>query len=487
MQLSSLLGDDITAPTAAADIQITGLGADSREIKPGFVFAALPGQKADGAQFINQAIGRGASAVLVGEGTKLDAGKLTVPVLRAKNARRAFAMMAARFYGRQPPVVIAVTGTSGKTSVVEFTRQILSSLGYQTASLGTIGIIKPDGSTMGSLTTPDPVALHKILFDLAEEGVSHLALEASSHGLKQHRLDGVDLTAGAFTNLGRDHLDYHPDIEDYMHAKMRLFRELLQPGKVAVINVYGAHAEVALEVARKRDLLCYTVGTHGDCLKLQHVELEGFSQRLTLSVKGRPVNVLLPLVGAYQVENALTAAGLAIALTGDNDGVVNALQNLQGVKGRLDIVGVARGGLAVIDYAHKPEALRAALAAVRPFVSGRLICVFGCGGDRDRGKRPIMGAIGAKMCDTVIITDDNPRTEDAASIRAEIRTGAPQSLEIASRGDAIAHAIGMMGQGDVVIVAGKGHETGQIVGDVVLPFSDFDVVSKALAAISSGV
>ncbi len=487
MQLSHLLNTIITVPSCAAEIEVCGLSSDSREIAPGFVFAALPGTLADGTQFISQAVGKGACAVLVGEEVDIDELSIAVPVLRSRVPRRAFAMMASRFYGRQPEIAVAVTGTSGKTSVVEFTRQILGSLGLPAASIGTIGVVKPDGSTYGSLTTPDPVNLHKTLAELSREGVTHLAFEASSHGLAQHRLDGVKLRAGAFTNLGRDHLDYHPTLEDYMAAKMRLFRELLQPGQVAVINMDGEKAAEVLSCAQERGLKCLTVGREGTTLKLLRADPEGFSQRLEISTEGRRFEVVLPLVGAYQVENALTAAGLALAVGCDIEGVLEALGSLKGVKGRLDIVGEVGGGLAVVDYAHKPEALRAALSAVRPFVSGRLICVFGCGGDRDRGKRPIMGAIGAEMCDMVIVTDDNPRTEDARSIRAEILKAAPGALEIADRGEAILHAVSMMKQGDVVVVAGKGHETGQIVGHEVLPFSDFEVISSALEAISSGV
>lgn len=486
MQLSSLVGADILAPLDVAGVEVRGLTSDSRAVGPGFLFAALPGVKVDGVSFVGQAVREGAAAVLVPHDAQIDASGIGVPVLRAQQPRRALARMAARFFERQPETAVAVTGTSGKTSVVEFTRQIFSAVGLRAASIGTIGVVTPEGGEYGSLTTPDPVALHETLRMLADEGITHLAFEASSHGLVQSRLDGVRLAAAAFTNLGRDHLDYHKSVEDYLEAKLRLFRELLRAGQPAVINMDGAYGDVALACAREAGLRCITVGTGGETLRLNGVTVDGFSQRLEILADRQRFDIKLPLVGAYQVENALVAAGLALGVGCDLANVLPALETLSGVKGRLDIIGQARGGLAVVDYAHKPEALSAALSAVRPFVSGRLICVFGCGGDRDRGKRPIMGDIAAKMCDVVIVTDDNPRTEDAAAIRTEILEAAPDAREIGDRAEAISEAVGMMGAGDVVVIAGKGHETGQIVGDQVLPFSDHDVVSSALKTASSG-
>ncbi|MEQ1576049.1 MAG: UDP-N-acetylmuramoyl-L-alanyl-D-glutamate--2,6-diaminopimelate ligase [Hyphomicrobium sp.] len=479
MQLSELAGTDPSQLLSDGGTTVTGLTADSRLVKPGFVFVAVAGTNADGSRFITDAIARGAIAIVVNEEAEIPAG-LKVPVFLTAEPRRSLALMAARYSGAQPETVVAVTGTSGKTSVAEFTRQIFKSCGRQSASLGTIGVIKPAGAVYGSLTTPDPVTLHATLAELSREGVTHLAMEASSHGLDQFRLDGVRLSAAAFTNLGRDHLDYHPTVHHYFEAKMRLFSELLKEGQPAVINTDGQDADDVIVIARARGLNVLTVGTRGSTLKLLSVERDGFAQRLSLQHGGRTYSVLLPLVGAYQVENALVAAGLAIAVGEDAGQALEGIAQLSGVKGRLEIIGEHNGGLAVVDYAHKPEALIAALDACRPFVSGKLICVFGCGGDRDRGKRPRMGGIATDKADVVIITDDNPRTETAASIRSEILQGAPGALEIGDRREAIEAAVGLMGPGDVVLVAGKGHETGQIVGNTVLPFSDHDVLRTAL-------
>jgi UDP-N-acetylmuramoyl-L-alanyl-D-glutamate--2,6-diaminopimelate ligase len=479
MLLSSLIGADATAPPGAGSIAIAGLTADSRQVQPGYLFVAVAGTKADGARFIADAVAKGAVAVLTGAATEV-AGGVTVPVLRANEPRRALALMAARFYGAQPETVVAVTGTSGKTSVADFARQIFTALGHRAASLGTIGLVKPDGSVYGSLTTPDPVSLHKTLAELAAEGVTHLAFEASSHGLDQHRLDGVRLKAAAFTNLGRDHLDYHPTIDAYLAAKLRLFTELLPEGAAAVVNTdaSGAAEVVAAAQAAGRPLL--TVGRTGEGMKLERLVREGFAQRMSVAHEGRTFDVRLPLLGEYQAGNALVAAGLAVAAGEAAGEVMPALQHLKGVKGRLEIVGEARGGLAVVDYAHKPEALGAVLDALRPFATGRLICVMGCGGDRDRGKRPLMGAIAVDKSDIVIVTDDNPRSERPEAIRAEILAAAPGAREIGDRAEAIRSGVAMLGEGDVLVVAGKGHETGQIVGNKVLPFSDHDELRKAL-------
>jgi UDP-N-acetylmuramoyl-L-alanyl-D-glutamate--2,6-diaminopimelate ligase len=388
--------------------------------------------------------------------------------------------MAARVSIAQPETVVAVTGTSGKTSVADFTRQIFTALGHTSASLGTIGVVKADGSVYGSLTTPDPISLHETLAGLAEEGVTHVALEASSHGLDQHRLDGVRLKAAAFTNLGRDHLDYHPTIEAYLAAKLRLFSELLPADATAVVNADAAEAGQVIAAAEQSGHRVMTVGRAGADLKLERLVREGFAQRMAVAHEGRVFDVRLPLLGDYQASNALVAAGLAIA-TGESAGrVLPVLQGLHGVKGRLEIVGETRGALAVVDYAHKPEALAAVLDALRPFATGKLVCVMGCGGDRDKGKRPLMGAIAVAKSDVVIVTDDNPRTEKPEAIRAEIMAAAAGAREIGDRAQAIRAGIGMLGEGDVLVVAGKGHETGQIVGDKVLPFSDHEEVRKAL-------
>ncbi|MFN3625715.1 MAG: UDP-N-acetylmuramoyl-L-alanyl-D-glutamate--2,6-diaminopimelate ligase, partial [Hyphomicrobium sp.] len=351
---------------------------------------------------------------------------------------------------------------------------------HKAASLGTIGVIKSDSAVYGSLTTPDPVSLHKTLAELAAEGITHLAFEASSHGLDQHRLDGVRIKAAAFTNLGRDHLDYHPTVAEYLTAKLRLFTELLPEDGTAVVNADAEGSDRAIAAAEEAGRRVFTVGRSGTGLKLERLVREGFAQRMSVAHEGRVYDVRLPLLGDYQAANALVAAGLAIA-TGELAGhVLPALQGLKGVKGRLEIIGEARGGLVVVDYAHKPEALAAVLDALRPFATGKLICVMGCGGDRDKGKRPIMGAIAIEKADVVIVTDDNPRTEKPEVIRAEILAAAPGAIEIGDRAEAIAAGIAMLGEGDVVVIAGKGHETGQIVGNKVLPFSDHDEVRKAL-------
>jgi UDP-N-acetylmuramoyl-L-alanyl-D-glutamate--2,6-diaminopimelate ligase len=389
--------------------------------------------------------------------------------------------MAARFYGAQPGTAVAVTGTSGKTSVADFARQIFANLGHQAASLGTIGLVAPGAQRYGSLTSPDPVTLQRTMAELAGAGITHLALEASSHGLDQHRLDGLRLKAAAFTNLGHDHLDYHPGVEAYLAAKLRLFSELLPPDGVAVVNADAEHAGEVMAAARKAGRRVSTVGNAGETLTLEALEPERFAQRLRVRHSGGSVDIRLPLLGAYQAGNALIAAGLALAAGEVPDRVLPALGKLQGVKGRLEVMGLVRGGLVVIDYAHKPDALAAALEALRPFApGGRLICVFGCGGDRDKAKRPIMGRIASALADTVIVTDDNPRTEDARDIRAAILAGAPGAREIADRADAIQAGARLLGAGDVLLIAGKGHETGQIVGDKVIPFSDHEVVRALL-------
>ncbi|MDX2287968.1 MAG: UDP-N-acetylmuramoyl-L-alanyl-D-glutamate--2,6-diaminopimelate ligase [Hyphomicrobiaceae bacterium] len=473
----------------ASGLTITGISADSRTVGPGFLFAALPGVREHGMAHARAAVAGGAVAILTDAAVPEPENLGGVPVIRVDNPRRELALAAARFHASQPDCVVAVTGTSGKTSVVEFTRQILAHAGHKAASLGTIGVVKPDGATYGSLTTPDPVSLHATLAGLANEGVTHLAFEASSHGLDQHRLDGVRLAAAAFTNLGRDHMDYHPTVEAYFAAKMRLFDDLLPPGRPVVINSDGAKGEAAAAVAQARGHHVLSVGRSGKTLRLIEAAAHGFSQRLTIETPGRTYDIPLPLIGAYQVENALVAAGLAMAVGMGTEEAIRALATLNGVPGRLEIVGQVHGALIVVDYAHKPEALAAALAGVRPFVTGRLRLVFGCGGDRDRGKRPIMGAIAAAEADRVIITDDNPRTEEPAAIRTEILAGivaAEQrcTKEVGDRRAAILEAVASAQPGDVVLIAGKGHETGQIIGREVLPFDDRDVAREAMAEVA---
>ena len=477
MKLRDLLTDNAEIAAGDADLDVRGITADSRAVKAGDVFVAISGAKADGLRFIPQAAAAGA-AVIVAE-RKPDAS-LPIPFIRVANARRALALAASRLYPEQPGVVVAVTGTSGKTSIAAFTRQIWNALGHQAASLGTIGLVTPKRDEYGSLTTPDPVELHRTLSAIAGEGITHLAVEASSHGLDQHRLDGLRIAAGAFTNITRDHLDYHPNFEAYLAAKLRLFTDLIAPGGSAVIDVDHAHADAIVAAARARGLKLLTVGANGTGIGLVDSAIDGFAQRLTCEHDGRRVVLRLPLVGAFQVENALVAAGLAIATGSEPAGVFAALEKLEGAKGRLELVGQRDGAPIFIDYAHKPDALAKALDALRPYAKRRLVVVFGAGGDRDPGKRPMMGAIAAEKADRVVITDDNPRSEHPAAIRAAILQAAPGAVEIGDRGAAIRSAIAELRVGDVLMIAGKGHESGQIIGDRVLPFSDHEAVAAAL-------
>lgn len=477
MKLRDLLPEAAIGARQAA-IEVAGITADSRKIKPGFLFVAVSGAKTDGAHFARQAIAAGAVGVMAEQ--RPDGLPDTIVFVPVKNARRALALAAANFYPRQPASIAAVTGTSGKTSVAAFTRQIWSTLGHQAASIGTVGVVSPKGERYGSLTTPDPVELHRTLDQLSGEGVTHLALEASSHGLDQHRLDGVRISAGAFTNLSRDHLDYHPTIEAYLAAKLRLFEDLIVTGGTAVVGIDDCYAGQVVEAARKHRLKVMTVGEHGEDIKLTGGSLDGFAQVVGMAHGGRTYKVRLPLVGAFQVQNAGLAAGLAIATGAEPAQAFAALENLTGAKGRLELVGDRNGAPIFIDYAHKPDALKKALESLRPYASGKLTVVFGAGGDRDVGKRPIMGRVAAEGADRVIVTDDNPRSENPAQIRAAILADAPDAIEIGDRAEAIRKAITDLKAGDVLLIAGKGHETGQIVGDRVLPFSDHDAVATAL-------
>jgi len=473
------LARGIVAEAGTKDPEIRGITADSRKVEPGFLFAALAGSRADGARFAASAVDKGAVAILTGRDA--DLGDLAVPVVRADDPRRALALMAARFHGAQPATIVAVTGTSGKTSVAAFARQIWARLGLAAASIGTIGIVRPDGAAYGSLTTPDPVDLARDLAALAGEGVTHVALEASSHGLDQHRLDGVRIAAGAFTNLSRDHLDYHPTVAHYFDAKMRLFEDLVPVGWPVVVEMDTPDGVRAAERAVAAGRRVFGVGRGGDGLRLVAVEAESGRQVLTIAAEGVTHTVRLPLLGTFQVSNALVAAGLAIVTGTPVAAALAALEELKGAPGRLDLVGATPAGAPVfVDYAHKPDALEKVLQALRPYTEGRLVVVFGCGGDRDPGKRPIMGEIATRLADVTIVTDDNPRSEEPAEIRRAILAAAPGALEIGDRGRAISDAVRMLMGGDVLVVAGKGHETGQIVGKTTLPFSDHDAVAAAL-------
>ncbi|HYW62008.1 MAG TPA: UDP-N-acetylmuramoyl-L-alanyl-D-glutamate--2,6-diaminopimelate ligase [Bradyrhizobium sp.] len=481
MRLRDLFGDAAGMEPKAGEIAVTGLASDSRAVKPGDLFFALSGVKTDGARFIEQAIASGAVA-LAGEHAPND--ELRVPFVRLANPRQALALAAASFYPRQPATIVAVTGTSGKTSVAAFTRQIWQRLGHSAASIGTIGLLSQRRSVYGSLTTPDPIALHRQLDEIAGEGVTHLALEASSHGLDQHRLDGIRIDAGAFTNLSRDHMDYHPDVAHYLNAKLRLFRDLVSSGGAAVISADHDASQAVRDAARSRRLHIITVGRRADRdgIRLEGAAIDGFAQTLMLRYAGRIRKLRLPLVGEFQIENALVAAGLAIGTGSDADSVFAGLEHLEGAKGRLERVGERNGAPIFVDYAHKPDALAKALQALRPYAKRKLIVVFGAGGDRDAGKRPLMGEIAAQNADHLIVTDDNPRSENPAAIRAAILAAAPGATEIGDRAEAIRTAIAGLQPGDALLIAGKGHETGQIIGNRTLPFSDHEAVAAALAS-----
>lgn len=468
------LADAMTCPVG--DIEITAIASDSRKATPGALFFAMTGTKADGAGFIGDAAARGAVAAIAVHSA--DAG---IPVLTVSNPRHLLALAAARFSGSQPQTMVAVTGTAGKTSVASFTRQIWAQAGHPAAMIGTTGVISPTRNEYGSLTTPDPIALHALLAELAADGVTHAAMEASSHGLDQNRLDGVKLAAGGFTNLGRDHMDYHPTVESYMAAKMRLFDTLLEQGAPAVIFADDPWSEEAIRVATAAGLDVRTVGRKGSYLTLKRVEHFRHKQTAEITADGRIFEVDIPLAGDFQIANALVAAGLAMSTGVPATAAMAALEKLVGASGRLELVGQTPDGApAYVDYAHKPDALENVLASVRPFTTGRVVVVFGCGGDRDKGKRPIMGEIATRLADIVIVTDDNPRSEEPEQIRSEIMAAAPGAIEIADRAEAIRHAVSQLASGDTLIVAGKGHEEGQTIGSTVLPFSDHVELRKAL-------
>jgi UDP-N-acetylmuramoyl-L-alanyl-D-glutamate--2,6-diaminopimelate ligase len=478
-RLAHLMREDAVLSQSMDKIEVAGLTADSREVAPGFLFAALAGTKVDGTAFLRDAQAKGAVAAIVPVSTPHVPG---LPLIPTENPRRLLALAASRFFDKQPETIVAVTGTNGKTSVSVFVRQIWAEMGFRAASLGTIGIIGPDGETKLSHTTPDPVQLHAALAELEAAHVQHLALEASSHGLVQNRLDGLRIAAAAFTNFSRDHMDYHETLEAYFDAKMRLFEELLQPGCTAVVNTDFPEADEILRRCKARGLVTFTVGSTGEGIRLLNVQHAENGQMLRLAMADGEHDVPLPLAGAFQASNALVAAGLVIATGGEAALVRHALASLKGATGRLERVGSKQNGASVyVDYAHTPDAIETALQALRPSVKSRLLIVFGCGGDRDKGKRPLMARLAAEHADEVYVTDDNPRTEDAAEIRRQVLQGAPHAKEIADRAKAIAVAVAELAEGDVLLVAGKGHEQGQIIGTTTKPFSDHDAVRAALA------
>lgn len=482
MKLKELAGLLPLGNMPSEAVEVVGVTSDSRQVGPGMIFVAVPGAKADGSAYAADAAARGAACVVAGRSLP----GLGVPSVVVDDPRRSLALLAAALHPGQPGTMVAVTGTSGKTSVASFTRQIWEQAGFSAASIGTTGVTAPRRNEYGSLTTPDPVALHKLLSELAAEGVTHGAVEASSHGLDQRRLDGVRLAAGGFTNLGRDHMDYHPTVEHYHHAKLRLFDTLLPKGAPAVVFADDPWSDATISAARDAGLDVLTVGRKGSFLSLKRVEHERYRQRAEIEADGVIREIDLPLAGDFQIFNALVAAGLAIATGVKADTALRALEKLKGASGRLELVGATVAGAPVyVDYAHKPDALENVLAAVRPFTTGRVVVVFGCGGDRDRGKRPIMGEIATRLADVTIVTDDNPRSEEPATIRAAILAAAPGAIEIGDRRQAIFAAVDMLKAGDTLVVAGKGHEEGQTIGAETHPFSDHDEVRNALKGLAA--
>lgn len=472
------LAPDLAAPFGdRAAVPVAGVTADSRAVRAGMVFAALKGAKAHGAEFAADALAKGAVAILTDLEAPMPEGAL---VLRDADPRRRLALMAAMLAGRQPERVVAVTGTAGKTSVAEFVRQIMTAAGRKAVSIGTLGL-RGAIELPGGLTTMDPVLLHARLAELADAGVTDVAMEASSHGIDQRRLDGVQLVAAGFTNLGRDHLDYHGTVEAYLAAKLRLFDTLLPEGAMSVVNPDSPGGAAVVAAAANP----FTVGPNGEGLRLLSAQNTAEGARLRLRGEAEH-EVLLPLIGGFQVANALVAAGLAMAAGVPEIDAVGALASLTGAPGRLELVGRINEAPVFVDYAHKPEAVVAALQAVRPGTRGRLFVVIGAGGDRDAGKRPLMGAAAHENADAVVVTDDNPRTEDPAAIRQAVMAGAPGAVEIGDRRAAIAHALAALGPGDALVVAGKGHESGQTVGAVTTPFDDRAVVREEMARLEGG-
>lgn len=459
-----------------SDLDVTGLTCDSRAVKPGFVFAALPGTVTDGRNYIKSALEKGASAVLSTEG--LD---LPVPYLASTEPRLDYAKMAAKLYAGQPETLIAMTGTNGKSSTVEFLRQIWVYAGHQAACFGTLGVQAPNGYRPLTHTTPDAVALHMTLSELTGEGVTHAAMEASSHGLDQYRLDGVKVTAAGFTNLTQDHFDYHTDAEDYFMAKARLFTELTPANAHVVINTNDAYGQRLVKMCEERGQSVMQVGWSGQDIRIDEVMPRAASQIVTLVIKGQRHKIELPLAGEFQVLNAISALGLALVTGVELDTALKAFENLYGVAGRMERAGQTKTGAPIfVDFAHTEDGLDKLLRSVRPHTMGKIIVAFGCGGDRDPDKRAKMGKVAAKLADDVIVTDDNPRTEEAASIRKAVLKGCPNATEIGDRGAAIREGIKRLGPQDCLVIAGKGHEQGQIVGAEVIPFSDVEQVQLTL-------
>ena len=471
MRLDALIGGN-------DESAVTGFAIDHRKVAPGTVFGAFRGTRFNGEDFIPQAVSAGAVAVVARPEARVEGAAHVAD----EEPRRAFAELAARFFRPFPETVAAVTGTNGKTSTVELTRQLWRMTGHHAASIGTLGVTTAGEQVTTGLTTPDIVTFLSNMAGLAREGVTHAAFEASSHGLSQYRTEGLPVRAVAFSNFSRDHLDYHETMEAYFEAKMRLFSDVVEPDGTAVLWMDDPKSGEVLRRCEARGLRLVTVGRGGETLKLVDRCPSQLGQKLTIDAEGGTHNVTIPMIGAYQAANVLTAAGLVVATGGDLRGTLANLSRVQPVRGRLERAVITRAGAPVyVDYAHTADALESAIEALRPHTKGRLITVFGAGGDRDIGKRPEMGASAARLSDLVIVTDDNPRSEDPAAIRRAILAGAPEATEVAGRRDAIAAAIAEAGPDDIVLLAGKGHEQGQIVGDRVLPFDDVTVARECAA------
>ncbi|HPE26596.1 UDP-N-acetylmuramoyl-L-alanyl-D-glutamate--2,6-diaminopimelate ligase [Albidovulum sp.] len=474
------------------EARVTGLAVDSRQVKLGNLFAALPGSRIHGGEFIQFALRMGAAAILTDRaGAEIASAELSASdaaLVVTEDPRQALAFAAALWFGRQPETVVAVTGTSGKTSVATFTRQIWQALGLHAANLGTMGVLG-DFTAPLAHTTPEPITLHRLLAEMAGAGITHAAMEASSHGLDQGRLDGVHLKAGAFTNFSQDHLDYHADFEEYFAAKAGLFNRVLPEDATAVVNIDEVRGREMAKIAGARGLDLITVGRAplADlCIGAQRFDATG--QDLRFTWKGEAHLVRLALIGGFQAENVLAAAGLAIAGGEEPEAVFKTLHDLTTVRGRMELAAKRENGATVfVDYSHKPGALASALQSLRPHVMGRIVCVFGAGGDRDRLKRPLMGQAAAQYADVVIVTDDNPRSEDPAAIRAEVMKGCPEATEIADRAEAILRGVDALQPGDALLIAGKGHETGQIIGNDIYPFDDAEQASVAVAALDGKI
>jgi UDP-N-acetylmuramoyl-L-alanyl-D-glutamate--2,6-diaminopimelate ligase len=478
MRLGSLIEElDVeVGVTAGLDTSVTGFAIDNRKVAPGTVFGAFQGLRVNGEDYISDAVKAGAIAVVARPEARVEGA---IHIAHA-NPRRLFALMAARYFAPFPDVTVAVTGTNGKTSTVELARQLWRMLGHKSASIGTLGVTTSVDQVSTGLTTPDIATFLANMSGLKREGITHAAFEASSHGLDQYRTEGLPVQAGAFTNLSRDHLDYHGDMDSYFDAKMRLFDEVVTPGGAAVIWADDIWSDKAIARATKRGLRLLSVGVQGQALRLANRTPTQLGQTLAVEADGKSYKVNLPLIGAYQAANALTAAALVIAGGEDAAKVLELLARVQPVRGRLERAVISKAGAPVyVDYAHTPDGLKAAIEALRPHTKGRLITLFGAGGDRDAGKRPQMGKVAADLSDHVIVTDDNPRSEEPSAIRAAVLAGAPQAEEIGGRRDAIAAAIRQAGADDIVLLAGKGHEQGQIIGDRVLPFDDVTVARES--------